>query len=112
MSNSDLMLIEVDRLRLQEEIDSQKTLAERNKLGQFATPPSLAIEMARHIKALLDAEQKPIHFSDPALGTGAFLSALLNVFPRERIASTSGIELDPMFVECAHDLWKTFGLQV
>ena len=38
MSNSDLMLIEADRLRLQEEIDSQKTLAERNKLaGQIKT---------------------------------------------------------------------------
>ncbi|MBI1747716.1 MAG: class I SAM-dependent methyltransferase [Acidobacteria bacterium] len=112
MNYQDLIAIEVDRLQIQGKIDQQKTLAERNKLGQFATPSSLASEIAVYVKKLLGGKTRALRFSDPALGTGAFFSALLNVFSHECIASAIGIELDPIFAQSAHDLWKAFGLQV
>lgn len=112
MNGRDLVDIEACRLRRQEEIDRQMTLSERNKFGQFATPPALAVEMARYVKSLLGEETRPIRFSDPALGTGAFFSALLSIFPRERIQSAIGIELDSVFARCAVDLWKALGFQV
>jgi hypothetical protein len=38
-------VIESSRLQVQKHLDSSKTQAERNKLGQFATPGALAIDI-------------------------------------------------------------------
>lgn len=104
--------IESRRLILQTKLDAQKTPGERNKLGQFATPRALALEMARYAASLLERDIEPLHFSDPALGTGAFFGALLYTFPSERIGSASGIEIDKGFANVARELWSDNGLQV
>ena len=52
--------------------------AERNRLGQFATPNALAIDIARYVKSLI-GDHSCIHFADPAIGTGSFFSAALAV---------------------------------
>lgn len=97
-------LIESARLQLQSRLDSEKTPAERNKLGQFATPTALATDVLEFAKSLLPSDQA-IRFLDPAIGTGSFYSALLRVFPAGRIASAAGYEIDAHHARQANELW-------
>jgi adenine-specific DNA-methyltransferase len=98
------------RQREQVRLDSLKTAAERNKWGQFATPPELALDLAHYAHALLG--KTPVRFLDPALGTGSFFSAALLTFGQERIAAATGVELDPLFAHAAATLWEGQGLHV
>lgn len=104
-----LEIVEKQRLALQAELDSQKTQAERNRLGQFATPTALARDILGYASALLAPEEK-VHFLDPALGTGAFYSALLNTFPRQRVIEALGFEIDPHYGQPASSIWQNFDL--
>ncbi len=75
---------ESSRLELQERLDAVKSQAERNRLGQFATPPELASEIISYADSLLPQRSK-IHFLEPGFGTGPFYSALLrHVTPSHR----------------------------
>lgn len=100
---------EQQRLALQASLDGQKTQAERNRLGQFATPAALAEDILSYAASLLPSGVK-VRFLDPAIGTGSFYSALLKVFPKERIAEALGFELDPYYGEPAARFWKDYGL--
>jgi hypothetical protein len=104
-------ILEINRIDAQEELDAQKSHAERNRLGQFATSPGLASDIFAFIKDHLPKNFK-IQFMDPAFGTGAFYSALLNVFPQDRIASALGIEIDPHYGNRANELWKDSSLNL
>jgi adenine-specific DNA-methyltransferase len=104
--------VETRRQAIQAEIDARRSGAERNRLGQFATPNSLAVEIARYVATLLGRKRDGIRFADPSIGTGSFFSAALMVFGRDRIASAVGIELDPAFCDAARDLWADAGLEV
>ena len=77
-------LTEAERVVEQIQLDASKTSLERNRLGQFATPNLLAIEILKYSKTLISANQE-IHFLDPAIGTGSFYSALLQSFSAEQI---------------------------
>jgi hypothetical protein len=103
---------EIEERRQQEQarLDSLKTAQERNKWGQFATPPELALSIARYAHSLL--EGRPVRFLDPAIGTGSFYSALLQAFPAEKIEAATGVELDPIFSEAAAALWGNTGLRI
>jgi hypothetical protein len=103
---------EIEERRQQEQarLDSLKTAQERNKWGQFATPPELALSIARYARSLL--EEEPVRFLDPAVGTGSFYSALLQAFPPERIEAATGIEVDPLFSATAAALWENTGLRI
>ena len=74
--------LEKQRVALQAGLDAGKTQAERNRLGQFATPTTLAQDILRYAATLLSPDER-VRFLDPAIGTGAFYSALRHVFPRE-----------------------------
>jgi hypothetical protein len=102
--------IELRRQQEQARLDALKTAQERNKLGQFATPPELALSIARYARSLQG--DRHLRFLDPAIGTGSFYSALLQVFPPETIETATGIELDPTFSRAAADLWGGTGLQI
>lgn len=102
--------LESDRLALQSTLDAEKTQAERNRMGQFATPTALAEEVLRHAIGLLPTREK-ISFLDPAIGTGAFYSALLKTAPKTRIAKATGFEIDPHYGKPAVKLWKEYGLE-
>ncbi len=102
--------IEERRLEQQARLDSLKTTHERNKWGQFATPPHLALSIARYARTLFGREI--VRFLDPAIGTGSFYSALLHAFPPDRIEAATGVELDPLFSKAADDLWGNSGLSV
>jgi predicted RNA methylase len=104
--------IEVRRQAIQAALDASKSAAERNRLGQFATPYALAVEITRYVRFVADSELRTIRFADPALGTGSFYSAALAVFGLERMERAVGVELDPAFCKAARDLWEPFGLEV
>ena len=102
---------EEQRLAVQADLDAAKNQAERNRMGQFATPTELAVEILRYARQELD-ERVAVRFIDPAIGTGSFYSALLNVFPTGRLMRAVGYEVDPHYGEPAAKLWKDTGLDV
>jgi predicted RNA methylase len=104
-----LDIVEEQRLALQTQLDSGKTQAERNRLGQFATPTALARDILGYAETLLPSGE-PVHFLDPAIGTGSFYSALLNTFSQQRIAEAAGFEIDPHYGHPASLIWQNSGL--
>jgi adenine-specific DNA-methyltransferase len=107
----DIDIIETSRVVLQEELDGQKTQAERNRLGQFATPTALAQDILQYAATLLPPGQG-VRFFDPAIGTGAFYSALRKVFPEERIEEAMGFEIDPHYAKPGAQLWADSTLTI
>ncbi len=107
-----LQQIESDRQSAQTKLDSLKSASERNKMGQYATPFSLAREIVEFVKDTYFAETNKIRFLDPAAGTGAFFSALLHAFPKTRIENAVGIELDSQIASITKHLWREWGLDV
>jgi hypothetical protein len=103
---------EVTRLGEQCRLDQLKTPKERNQWGQFATPPALSLDIARHAWNRLRHRKGQFSFLDPALGTGSFFSAFLQVFPKERVRTATGVELDKPFAEAARAIWQQQGLRV
>ncbi len=111
MDQVQLRHTETRRQNEQEQLDFLKSTAERNKCGQFATPPELALSIARHVRALM-GNPGSVRFLDPAIGTGSFFSAFARVFPPENIGTATGVELDPLFAETAKGLWSDYGLTI
>ena len=101
---------ENQRLYLQTELDSCKTMEERRKLGQFATPTLLARDIIsfglRHINTT------DIRFLDPAFGTGAFYSALLQECDYKNIKCATAVEIDPLFADAASKFWFNHGINI
>lgn len=107
----DFEALESRRIALQAELDGQKTSAERNQLGQFATPTALARDILAYARTLMH-EPNDVRFLDPALGTGSFYSALEHAFPASAIRSAQGFEIDPHYGEPAKELWQGSRLQL
>lgn len=103
---------EAHRQTIQSSIDATKSAAERNRLGQFATPNALAVDIARYVGTLIDSRKRAIRFADPSIGSGSFFSAALAVYGPKRLESAVGVELDPAFADAARDLWAGAGLEV
>jgi hypothetical protein len=103
--------LEQQRLALQTELDSRKTQTDRNRLGQFATPTNLAVEILTYASTLI-SKDVDITFLDPAIGTGAFYSALQQVFPEKCIRESIGFEVDPHYGEPASQLWSGTRLEI
>ncbi len=106
-----LETIETQRLMIQQQTDAGKTSSERNKLGQYATPSTIAGDMLTYARSLLTPDT-PVRFLDPAFGTGAFYSALLQTFPPSRIADALAFEVDPLYGQRARELWTDTGLRL
>ena len=103
---------EMTREREQLKIDETKDIEERRKYGQFATPFSLAREIVAYGIDLLD--ENVISFLEPALGTGAFYSALVHESSKteKEIKQATGIEIDPAYFSIAKSIWNDSCLQV
>ena len=110
MTEANYLLPET-RLRLQSQLDAAKTQAERNKSGQFATPPTLAHAILETTKTYFP-DTTSIRFLDPAFGTGAFFEALKNVFAHDAINFAKGIEIDSHYGEPAKRLWQKTNLEL
>jgi hypothetical protein len=105
-----LRAAEVRRLQSQSILDCGKSAAERNRLGQFATPPGLALDMAVLAKEYLPA-RGGVRLLDPCVGTGVFFYAARTVFG-PRLRSAVGFEIDPEFAAACERLWSCLGLCV
>jgi adenine-specific DNA-methyltransferase len=110
MPRHPIRTIESQRQSLQTSIDAGRTAADRNRLGQFATPHPLAVQIAQAAHDLVGSRR--VRFADPSIGTGSFFSAALKVFGRKRIVGACGIELDAEFADAARQLWSAAGLNV
>jgi len=89
---------------LQSDLDARKTIEERRRLGQFATPTSLARDIISFGIKSMDTPNG-IRFFDPAFGTGAFYSALLTEADADDITVATAVEIDPLFANAAGDFW-------
>jgi adenine-specific DNA-methyltransferase len=102
--NSKAVCSEHRRMQEQVRLDAARTGEERNKDGQFATPYPLALQIARftltHISE--QPEEAPIRVLEPSCGSGAFISACLNIDPKVQL---TGIELDKRFYDLSKELW-------
>lgn len=105
--------LEAERLSIQSALDKQKTSAERNRLGQYATPSMLASDILTYAKGLLP-NNSPVSFLDPALGSGAFYAALKRVFASDSdlITHAAAFEIDPHYGKPAQALWESHGLHL
>lgn len=103
---------EAERLSEQSRLDLLKDARERNRWGQFATPPELAADILSCVHELFEDGSEPIRFLDPGVGSGSFYSALLQCTAADRIQNASGIELDPVVAQVARHLWAKSGLTV
>jgi len=99
------------RQELTEQLRATKDQALRNRLGQFATPASLASDIVRRALSLLE-QCRRIRFLEPGFGTGSFYSALLRSVPASRIVMATGYEIDPHYVEQSTRLWDGTGLRL
>jgi hypothetical protein len=106
-----MLATEEARVLLNNQLDRAKTQNERNKLGQFATPTALAIDIIEAAQILLPSNSK-IRFLDPAFGTGSFYSALLQRFSPEQIIEAVGYEIDPHYGLEATKLWNDTPLKL
>lgn len=114
MKNLLFNLQEAELLRRdsQAALDSERSASERNRLGQFATPNELAVQIAKCISRDWPNHLNNVRFADPSIGSGSFFSAALSVFGMENIESGVGVELDERFVRVANEIWRDSGLCV
>ena len=108
---SQVSTLENRRAVIQARLDSAKHRLERNKMGQYGTPISLAIDILQHVRSYM-SHSTSVRFIDPAIGTGAFYSALLQVFPTESISSAVGYEIDPHYGLPAAEMWSETALDL
>lgn len=101
------MTTEEKRFSLQLLLDSEKNDKERNILGQFSTPYSLAKDIVSYILSL--PHDKNIYFLEPAIGTGVFFSALSNIV--EPVKAT-GFEIDEHYFKPTKELWSHHNIEL
>lgn len=104
--------IESRRQAIQVKLDDLRSAIQRNEMGQYATPFPLALEIVKFVQDNYLDKTQGIRFLEPAVGTGAFVSALFHTVHREGIESAVGIEVDHRFAAAARDLWGQLGLKV
>ena len=98
--------LEEKRIKLQNVLDSKNSIEYRRHEGQFATPFALAKEITDYALSLVDSNN--ISFLEPAVGTGAFISAFLDCMnqSQKEIIQITGIEKDSGFSDVATNLWE------
>lgn len=106
----DLIDVESIRMNEQQKIDSKKEIEERRRRGQFATPIDLADEITAYGLSVLSTDD--ISFLEPAVGTGAFISALLRNCKDKYISKCIGYEIDKQYFDVASSLWSYHGFEM
>ena len=106
---NDFSELEVQRQKIQSELDGLKTQKERNMMGQFSTPIALANDILSHARKIMPQDEK-VSFLDPAIGTGVFFSALHTAFPENRIEVATGFEIDKHYEKPSKNLWLNTNL--
>lgn len=99
--------IERKRQQLQATLDSDKTLEERNKMGQFSTPYPLARQICEYMKTFTGDHIES--FLEPSMGTGVFFSSLSEI---SEIGESVGYEIDTHYFNPTKELWKKYNIQI
>ena len=102
--------LEKQRQKIQSKFDALKSQKQRNVLGQFATPITLANSILEYTHEIIPNDSK-IRFLDPAIGTGSFYSALINIFGLSRVETAVGYEVDEHYALPAQKLWSKTKLE-
>jgi adenine-specific DNA-methyltransferase len=76
------------------------------------TPPELARDIAEYAIGQIERPDEPIEFGDPAVGTGAFFAALLQLLPKGRLASAIGVDINSEQVAASRWRWADKGMEV
>lgn len=97
--------IQIDRFELQNNLDKLKSEKDRNILGQYSTPTPLSDLILTKAKEYF-AEDTPISFLDPAIGTGVFYGSLVSKFNSLNIVKASGFEIDKHYGNPSKEFWK------
>lgn len=105
------MTLEERRYQLQQSLDKEKSQEQRNVLGQFSTPFSLAKDIVSYVSGI-SAGQRFQEMIEPACGLGVFFSALQHVMGLERLDGCLGFEIDPHYYSPAVELWKETGASI
>jgi len=79
--------------------------------GSFLTTPRLARDIVRAVLAFHEPGD-PIHFGDPAIGSGIFYARLLEQAGNYTIASGLGVEMDEWRARRTAERWSRTGLSV
>ncbi|MBP5543744.1 MAG: hypothetical protein ILM98_06695 [Kiritimatiellae bacterium] len=101
--------LEKERIEEQTRIDATRSIEARRSLGQFATPSSLARDIARETAPLLEGSG-PVEMLEPSAGTGAFLSAFFSE-QAIRLNHAIAVEIDPAFHELQKRIWRGFPVE-
>ncbi len=96
---------------------SSKRLSEDYELFKknqliYLTPPELAHDIVKYAVGKISPEIRAVDFGDPAVGTGIFFSALLNVLSNDKINSAIGVDVDSKRVNETRNRWSHRGLVV
>ena len=100
---------EIERKKMQDRLDAQKTQKERNVMGQFSTPYSLAFDIMTYMRQLQGTDK--VSFIEPSIGTGVFYSAFTEAFGN-RGQEVLGFEIDPYYFNPTRDFWKDFPIEL
>lgn len=86
---------------------------ELRKRGAFATPPELALDVAKALAGLADlAPDEMVDFGDPAVGNGVLFAAIREVLGPGRINSARVVEIDPVTARSSSQRWGRSGISV
>lgn len=96
--------VETARQEAQTRIDATKTIEERRRMGQFATPFELASAIVRETRPYLH-DGGGLTMLEPSVGTGAFVSAAYAVLGRS-LKGVYACERDVAFHRVAVRLWE------
>lgn len=91
---------------MQIQLDAEKSMLSRNKLGQYATPSALADAVLQEALSYIPIST-PIRFLDPAVGLGSFYDSLLTMKGEYKINYALGIDIDKHYLDPAKKLWKS-----
>lgn len=94
---------------MQDRLDAQKTQKDRNVMGQFSTPYSLALEIMTYMRKKLGSDD--VSFVEPSIGTGVFYSAFTKAFGNKGQRAL-GFEIDPYYFNPTQNFWNEFPIEL
>jgi adenine-specific DNA-methyltransferase len=103
---------ELTRILRQSQLDGAKTQTQRNKLGQFATPPALAADILKYASGAVTVRCKD-SFSRPSFWYRFFLLGIITaIWALSQIVKAVGYEIDPHYGNEAIKLWSDTSLHL
>lgn len=103
--SKDFLILESERLIRQKNVDSWKSQLERNILGQFSTPFTLAEQILVYALKQVQ-EQEKLNFLEPACGSGVFISSLIRKSLQNY--SLTCVEIDNAYANICEEVFSDY----